>query len=163
MHNRNAVSSVRLGTVRDIDAIERIESLCFSDPWSKRAFTDYFENPFSLCFVAEENGAVTGYICLYRLCDEWETVNLAVHPDFRRRGYGKVLLSAVIDSAKRESIKKILLEVRSSNLAARTLYEKTGFCAVGSRKNYYTDPKEDAILMDLILPKSQIEGEEINP
>lgn len=152
---------LRIAAKEDIPQIAQIEKECFGDnAWSERAFFDYFDNDTSLCLALFEDERLVGYICTYCLCDECEIVNVAVSSLYRRRGYGRELLSAVIERAKSEKITKLLLEVRTSNTAARSLYESLGFYTVGVRKNYYTDPKEDAVLMDLSLLQNRNEGEE---
>ncbi len=152
---------LRIAAKEDTPQIAQIEEECFGDnAWSERAFFDYFDNDTSLCLALLEDERLVGYICTYCLCGECEIVNVAVSSLYRRRGYGRKLLSAVIEHAKSEKITKLLLEVRTSNIAARSLYESLGFYTVGVRKNYYTDPKEDAVLMDLSLSQNRNEGEE---
>ena len=161
---------LRIAAKEDIPQIAQIEEECFGDnAWSERAFFDYFDNDTSLCLALFEDERLVGYICTYCLCGECEIVNVAVSFLYRRRGYGRKLLSAVIEHAKSEKITKLLLEVRTSNTAARALYESLGFYTVGvyddasqreQSKNYYTDPKEDAVLMDLSLSQNRNEGEE---
>lgn len=162
MSNSRNETKIRTASANDLDAIEAIEAVCFSDAWSKRAFSDYFENTAAYCLVLESDGVIEGYICTYCLYGECEIVNLAVSPKCRRRGYAQALLQAILSHARSNAFSKVMLEVRRSNTAAAALYEKNGFLPIAVRKNYYTKPKEDAILMDLSLAVPQNEGEEID-
>lgn len=143
--------ALRRGTVEDIPVIALLEQACFSDPWSERAFEDFFSNPLSFCLVTEEKGAINGYACGYFLLDMCEIANIAVEPSCRRRGLASLILDTIIRESCRRQISKIMLEVRESNLPARNLYNRFGFLQVGLRKNYYTNPKENAVLMDKVL------------
>jgi ribosomal-protein-alanine acetyltransferase len=99
--------------------------------------------------LAEQAGQLCGFLCAHAVAGEWEIENMAVAADFLRRGIGSELLGDLIRRARIESASTILLEVRKSNLPARRLYEKHGFCEVGRRGTYYRDPPEDAILYAL--------------
>lgn len=137
---------------RHLPAILELENRCFSVPWSENGFRFEMESPDAHFAAAEENGELLGFCILHRMCDEGEIFNVAVSPEKRRLGIGDALISDAMYSAGRMGIKRLFLEVRRSNEAARNLYTKHGFAVCGVRKNYYDAPKEDAILMDAELP-----------
>ena len=130
-----------------VSQVAQLEKLCFSDPWSEYSVASELENPLSLWLVAEENGAVVGYVGSQTVMDETDMMNIAVHPDHRRQGIAAALIEALINSLKQKGSHCLTLEVRTSNENARSLYEKLGFCQVGIRKNYYRNPREDAIIL----------------
>ena len=128
-----------------LDRVLEIEKASFSDPWSKTAFEDLLENEnfvFTLCFDGDE---LAGYVIGMAVPPEGEVANIAVSPEYRRRNIGKALLDNYISSEKDCEI--FFLEVRESNIPARSLYEKYGFRTLGVRKNYYKNPRENAIVM----------------
>ena len=127
-----------------------IEELCFSDPWSERAFEDSLKNSYSHFKVWEEE-KVMGYIGFYALSGEGSITNVAVHPDFRGKGIGEALVKEVIKAGKELDLDYITLEVRMSNTPAKNLYLKCGFQEMGIRKNFYSKPREDAIIMNYFL------------
>lgn len=135
--------------VEDIPAIVAIERLSFSTPWSRVAFLSEIGKPFSFTRVASSEDTIAGYICVNHILDEAHIMNLAVHPGFRRLGIATRLLKEALKELKRKGADFFYLEVRSSNLAARKFYERSGFRVVGRRKNYYQSPEEDALLMTL--------------
>ena len=130
--------------------IAALEQVCFpADPWSGDLFRTALEDPRVCTLLAvSEDGAVLGYAVLSVVLDEGDLDNIAVAPDARRQGIADALLSALTGFG-REHLSTLMLEVRASNAPAIALYEKHGFVPVGRRKNYYTGPKEDAILMTL--------------
>ncbi len=129
------------------DAISNIENQCFSVPWSKNSVEEFLANPLSVCFVAVCDGTVAGYIGMYNICGNADITNVAVLPHFRRCGIASQLVDAVVEYCTKNNLNEIALEVRESNIPAASLYKKHGFVAVGIRKNYYTKPKENAVLM----------------
>ena len=133
-------------------AIAALEAQCFSDPWSERALGESLMTPSYTFFAALENGTLVGYVGAYTVLDEMQITNVAVSPNARRQGIGRKLIDALTEEAKINSLASVTLEVRASNLPARALYEKHGFTVVGTRKNFYTHPTEDGILMTLYLP-----------
>lgn len=135
----------------DISEIVSIERLSFSTPWSETSFRSEIYSRYSVTRVAELNGVIVGYICVKHVADECHLLDLAVHPDYRRRGIARALLDDVIQELRIEGCRFFYLEVRSSNYAARKLYEKFGFNMVGVRKGYYVNPAEDAVIMMLEL------------
>lgn len=130
--------------------IYEIEKQSFSVPWSLASIEQFLKNPNTIC-IAAKHDKVIGYVGMYEISGEGDITNVAVLPEFRSSGIGTMLINALIKEAEKRSISKIMLEVRASNAPARSLYKKYGFYDVGTRKNYYTNPKEDAILMDKIL------------
>jgi ribosomal-protein-alanine N-acetyltransferase len=137
------VCSMEQKHIKEIVALERI---CFSEPWSEESILDFYKNGTKF-FVAEENGKVLGYVGLSTVLDEGYITNVAVFPEHRKRGIGKALLERVFSYAKDNALSFVSLEVRKSNLAAISLYEKLGFKTEGERKNFYRDPVENALIM----------------
>ena len=139
-------------TVGQLFQVAALERACFpADPWSPETFMAALDSPGTAILLAEgEDGAILGYAVLSVVLDEGNLDNIAVAPEHRRRGVADALLSALAGFG-REHLSVLMLEVRASNAPAIALYEKHGFAAVGRRKNYYTSPREDAILMTLEL------------
>jgi ribosomal-protein-alanine N-acetyltransferase len=136
----------------DLDEVVAIERASFTLPWSRGAFLYEMEqNRVARCWVMREDLRVVGYVCLWEIGDEIHITNVAVHPDWRRRGIGRTLLSHILDDARRRGIRMVALEVRPSNREARPLYESFGFRVVGRRKGYYYDTGEDALVMEASL------------
>lgn len=153
----------RVNRVRDadIEAIASIEARCFSDPWSARAFRDALahERIYFACVREEQEkgsgaGRVLGYVVAWFAGGEGEIANLAVDPAARGQGLGAVLLDAALDEAGRHGTTQVFLEVRSSNLRARQLYESRGFAEVGRRRQYYRRPVEDAVVLRRTVPSA---------
>ena len=130
-----------------VSAVAELEKLCFSDPWSENSVASELKNKLALWLVAEEEGRVSGYIGSQTCGDESDVMNVAVHPDFRRRGIAEALVNRLVDELKAIDSHSLTLEVRASNVPAISLYEKLGFSEVGRRKNYYRNPREDALIM----------------
>lgn len=128
------------------DAVELalLDNICFSVPWSEKSFFDEAENPLAEYFIAKENGKIIGYGGIWNVEDEGQITNIAVLPEYRKKGIASALLERLIECADGKSI---VLEVRESNRAAIYLYEKYGFKNVGVRKNFYHSPIENAIIM----------------
>jgi [ribosomal protein S18]-alanine N-acetyltransferase len=142
---------------RDLPSITEIERLAFDHPWSRDSFLRELSLPFSRTIVAVITAtgtieAIAGYLCRWLIADECHVLNLAVHPGTRRRGVGLRLMDDAIAEAKREKASFVTLEVRRSNLAARSLYRKLHFEERRLRKNYYGSG-EDAIVMELRLDR----------
>ena len=130
-----------------VKAVADLEKICFSDPWSENSVASELKNKLALWLVAEEEGRVAGYIGSQTCGDESDVMNVAVHPDFRRRGMAEALVNALVAELKAMDSHCLTLEVRASNVPAIALYEKLGFSEIGRRKNYYRNPKEDALIM----------------
>jgi len=132
----------------DVLAIERAS---FRDPWAPIAFERELTNDFSRALVAREgSGRLAGYTIYWVAGPEYHILNIAVRPDVRRRGVGRLLMNRIIADALRDKAEFVALEVRPSNIAARTLYLRYGFVTVGVRPHYYQDG-EDAEVMILHL------------
>ncbi len=131
----------------DVSEVVELERMSFTAPWSEAAFLGEILKLYSLIKVAALGGKIIGYICVEHIMDEGHILNLAVHPDFRRRSIGTKLLEEVMDELKKNDCRYLYLEVRVSNLGARKFYERSGFRVVNIRRNYYTSPIEDAALM----------------
>lgn len=138
-------------TARHLPDVLEIEIGSFSTPWSWESFRGELGNPDSHAFVALEDSAVVGYICIRRIWDEGHILNLAVRPDFRRRGIARSLVLRGIEEFRADRCKDVYLEVRVSNHAAIRLYETLGFKRERLRKSYYVLPLEDALVMSLSL------------
>ena len=144
---------IEKASVGDSPRIAEIEKICFSVPWSENSVKDFIENPLCIMFAAKDRGVVCGYIGLYIIADECDIANVAVVPEYRKCGIATALISHATDFAQKKNVERMMLEVRASNTPAISLYKKFGFEEVGVRKNYYTQPKEDALLMDRIITK----------
>ncbi len=132
-----------------IKEIAQIERECFSDPWSEAALEEELYNPLASFIVAQRpDGAVLGYAGLHAVLDEGYIANIAVREDYRGQGIADDLLDVFVRFG-REKLAFLTLEVRPSNEPAIQLYYKHGFAQVGRRKDYYRDPKEDALIMTL--------------
>lgn len=136
----------------DLEEVLFIERASFSMPWSRGAFLYEIEqNRVARCHVVRDDGRLVGYICVWEVADEIHITNIAVHPTARRQGIGRTLLGAVLDDARKRALRLVVLEVRPSNVEARSLYESFGFQVVGRRRGYYYDTGEDALVMEASL------------
>ena len=133
--------------------VAELEGLSFAHPLSKENLGMLLPGGIGHGFVIvdEEKGVAAAYGGIITVLDEGQILNIATHPDYRRRGLGDALLSRMLSDSKEKGIKFITLEVRESNAAARGLYEKKGFYQVGRLKNYYDSPREDALILKLEL------------
>jgi [ribosomal protein S18]-alanine N-acetyltransferase len=138
---------VRDATRADVKDVLELERQCFSDPWSEASFRSLPDEPRVDFYVAELEGRIAGYSVLWSLFDEGELANLAVSPDLRWKGIGRLMLREGLERLRRRGATKIFLELRASNEAARRLYESAGFSELHRRKGYYRRPVEDAIVM----------------
>ena len=127
--------------------VAELEKYCFSDPWSENSVASEINNPLSLWLVALDGGTVAGYVGSQSVGEEADVMNVAVHPDYRRRGIGRELVTELINALKEKGVYSLALEVRASNAPAIALYEQMGFAQVGVRPNYYRNPKENAWIM----------------
>ena len=134
-------------TASHVPEIAALEKLCFSDPWSEKSIASELDNPLSCWLVSLEGETVTGYVGSQTVLDETDMMNIAVRPDFRRQGIARALIEALTVQLKKRGSQALMLEVRSSNASARMLYEKLGFVQVGIRRNYYHNPREDALIL----------------
>lgn len=127
--------------------ITELEKVCFSDPWSENSIRSELSNPLSLWVVAEDDGAVVGYVGSQSVLGWADMMNLAVEPAYRRRGVGEILVHELISRLKGNDVTCLTLEVRASNDPAIQLYHKLGFIEVGRRPGYYHNPREDALIL----------------
>lgn len=134
-------------TKEDVYGIEEIEKECFSVPWTRDGIESELSNENARFFVAEYMGETAGYLGMHIVLDECYIANIAVREKFRRRGIANGLLQAGEDKAKEENCVFISLEVRVSNEKAVALYKKRGYNEVGERKNFYSEPTENALIM----------------
>lgn len=135
----------------DLEDILPIERASFSSPWTKRAFFEALSSPSTRNFVLEKEGRCVGYLVAYVVPPEAHIANIAIHPGFRRQGFGTFLLSRSIEEIKKERVREFYLEVREGNLHAQRLYRRLGFSVIGRRRGYYRDTGEDALLMSLLV------------
>lgn len=129
----------------DCHAIWEIENACFSDPWSEDAFVKELSNPICSILAAFDGEIMAGFINVWFVAGELTINNIAVREEYRRRGIAEALINTAIE--RYPNTEQVLLEVRESNHAAQELYKKLDFTHTGTRKNYYTNPQEDALLM----------------
>ena len=134
-------------TQAHVAQIAQLEKVCFSDPWSERSVASELHNPLSHWLVALDGETVAGYVGSQSVMGEADMMNIAVAPEFRRRGIAERLVLALISDLKERDVQCLTLEVRASNLPAQALYGKLGFSAVGRRPGYYRNPREDALIL----------------
>ena len=135
-------------TEAHVASIAAIEKECFGvDAWSEKSVASELTNPLSYWLVAVEDGRVAGYVGSQTVCGETDMMNVAVTAPFRRRSIGEKLVLQLVEDLKGLESHSLTLEVRASNAPAIGLYEKLGFVQTGLRKNYYRNPKEDALIL----------------
>jgi ribosomal-protein-alanine N-acetyltransferase len=136
-------------TTAHVAQVAALEKLCFADPWSENSIRSEVDNILALWMVALDGEQVVGYVGSQTVCGETDMMNIAVHPDHRRRGIAESLIDVLVRELKNRGSVCLTLEVRASNDPAIGLYEKLGFREVGLRKNYYRNPREDARILRL--------------
>lgn len=136
-------------TADHLDDVARLEQICFSRPWSRRMLAEELENQCAAFLVAlePETNKVIGYAGLLVMADEGYITNVAVFPEYRRRGVAEQIIQVFCDFAQGNHLAFLTLEVRPSNAPAISLYNSFGFEEVGRRKNYYDLPREDALIL----------------
>ena len=142
---------IRPAVLADAPALVAIERRCFGDPWSEASFREALASSWNFVLVAEASRGVSGYLVGRETGGTGEVLNLAVAPEFRRRGVGEALLEAGLAAFRQSRVDEVFLEVRESNTSARALYARHGFRPVGQRSAYYRNPKEDAVVLRLEL------------
>jgi ribosomal-protein-alanine N-acetyltransferase len=143
----------RPATDRDVDRVSAIERMSFSDPWSRGSFDRLVDDDrVHFAVACDAAGAVVGYVVAWFVMDEGEIADLAVAPEARKLGVGKLLLGSALRAARARGASAIYLEVRESNEPARRLYASHGFTEIGRRRRYYRKPVEDALVLRLVLP-----------
>ena len=138
------LTEMKLEHVAQVAALEKI---CFSDPWSEKSVASELENKLAYWLVAMEGETVAGYIGSQTVMEETDMMNVAVHPDYRRKGVAEALVTALVEALKERGSHCLTLEVRASNEPAKALYEKLVFSQIGKRPNYYRNPREDALIL----------------
>ena len=133
--------------LRDLTAIEEIERRAYPTPWSRSMFAGELAKPSSICLGAFAETRLVGYLIVSRYVDAWHVMNVAVAPDQRRQGVASLLLEELFEATRDDDRRGYTLEVRVSNTGAIALYERLGFEARGVRRGYYTDNREDALIM----------------
>ena len=134
-------------TKDDVDSVYIVEEDCFTDPWSKESIRKELKNDLARYLVAELDNKIVGYVGVWFVVDEGHITNVAVHSDYRGKKIGDKLVKEMVKLCKESKLIAMTLEVRSSNTVAQNLYRKYGFKMGGIRKEYYSDNKEDAIIM----------------
>jgi [ribosomal protein S18]-alanine N-acetyltransferase len=141
------VIEIRRLQLRDLTAIEEIEHRAYPTPWSRSMFAGELSKPSSICLGAFDDGALRGYLITSRYVDAWHVMNVAVSPAHQRSGIATRLLNELFEATKDDDRRGYTLEVRVSNAGAIALYERLGFEPRGVRRGYYTDNREDALIM----------------
>ncbi len=130
-----------------VSKLADLESKCFSKPWTHNMFLGDLSSEYTCYFGAFDSDTLVGYAGMWMTVDEGQITNVAVHPDYRRKGIAQKLVNKLMEICKENKLVSITLEVRESNYNAIKLYDKMGFSRVGLRKNYYKNPTENALLM----------------
>jgi [ribosomal protein S18]-alanine N-acetyltransferase len=142
---------IRSAVPADAVRLVEIERRCFSDPWSENSFREALGSPWTFGLVAHTGNRIAGYLIGREVAGTGEVLNLAVTPDYRRRGVARALLRAGIGYLRKRRVEEVFLEVRESNQSAQALYLSSGFRPIGQRSAYYRNPKEDALVLWLAL------------
>jgi ribosomal-protein-alanine N-acetyltransferase len=132
---------------RHIEALAEIEKLCFSKPWSYNSLAEELSNPLAVFYVAEIDGETAAYAGMHHIIDEGYITNIAVHPNFRKKGLATALVRLLDSYAKNNGLSMLTLEVRQKNSPAIKIYSKAGFKQEGIRRDFYEAPKEDALIL----------------
>lgn len=145
--SRGGELEIRKLGLRDLSAVEEIERRSYPTPWSRSMFAGELTKGASICLGVFEDGTLVGYLIVSRYVDAWHVMNVAIRPDRRRRGIASSLLERLFEVTAGDVRRGYTLEVRVSNQGAIRLYERLGFKARGIRRGYYTDNREDALIM----------------
>jgi ribosomal-protein-alanine N-acetyltransferase len=145
MENNNI--AIRPMTIDDVDGVFEVEKNCFEHYWSKGEFEKEMKNDVARYLVADIDGKIVGYVGIWFVAGEGHITNVAVHSDYRGQKIGDILIKHLVKICKDNNIFAMTLEVRVSNIVAQNLYKKYGFKLAGIRKEYYSDNKEDAMIM----------------
>ena len=132
---------------KTLDGVAELEKMCFSQPWSKSSLELLTKEGIGVGMVCSKDGKVCAYGGMIVAVDEGQITNIATHHDYRRQGYGRAIVEALVKHARMNGLDSISLEVRESNRAAIDLYTKLGFKVEGKRKDFYTKPTENALIM----------------
>ena len=139
-------TTLRKMTMEDVESLFEIEMKCFTDPWSENMVRDLVDSTWDEVWVLEEE-RILGYINYRFIAGEGELMRIAVLPEYRGHGYSKILMDVMMESAAKNQITDLTLEVRAGNESAIGLYKTYGFVSEAVRKNYYHNPTEDALIM----------------
>lgn len=151
---------IAVATPEELDEIMVIERSSFAAPWTAEAIGAEITRPWSIFRVLRDgDGQLCAFLNFWVVYDKLHILNIASHPDHRRRGYARILMQRLLDEAQRNEVKEIALEVRRTNDGARRLYESLDFVRVGVHPGYYTDSGEDAIMYARMIEAESEEGE----
>jgi [ribosomal protein S18]-alanine N-acetyltransferase len=139
----------------DLEEVLDIERGSFEPPWSREMFLEEMSNRNARLTVFRLDGKIVGYMCFWAVLDEAHLLNIAVHPAYRSRGFGRTIMAHLETLCRGEGLKRIILEVGHRNLPARHLYKLCGFSSIGFRKQYYTVIRDDALVMEKWLGKPE--------
>ncbi len=134
-------------TVKTVEAVSQVEQESFATPWSFDSLVEELSNPLAVFRTAEVDGDIVGYVGMHHIIDEGYITNIAVMPNFRGNGIARALMNDLLEYGRANKLRMITLEVRESNKAAQKLYSSLDFKIEGKRKNFYTLPTENAIIM----------------
>jgi len=140
-------AKIREMTEDDLEAVSGIELDVFTDPWPRSVFLEDIASDYSHPFVVQWDNDIVAYAILWQGVDEGHLTNIAVAKNYHRKSIAQKLLSFILQFASEAGLMQVLLEVRPSNEAAIALYRKFGFINLAIRKNYYTHPREDCLMM----------------
>ena len=141
------MTEIRRISERDIETVASLEAEIFPDPWSAKSIAETYEQKHALILGAYQDENLIGYVIFYYILDEGEIARIAVSPSHRRQGVADEIFAGLLSFCTKNSVERILLDVRVSNEAAIAFYKKSGFAEDGIRKNFYDNPKEHALLM----------------
>lgn len=143
-------------TADDVTEVAELDKKCFALAWSEQSFQEEMQNKLAVYFTAKTDGGCIGYAGFWNVAGEGGITNIAVLPDYRRKGVGTALVSALVREARELNLDLLTLEVRKSNFAAQGLYKSFGFDIIGERKRYYRDNGEDAFIMTKRLKSEEV-------
>jgi|SRR5208283_1974430 len=149
----NAVT-IREMSTEDVPEILEIEKTSYTMPWSETSFLSEIYSRNSITRVAESKGKLVSYLCIKKVADEGHLLNLTVHQDYRRRGIARMIFKNAMDDLYANNCRFMYLEVRVSNNVAIKMYTDLHFKIIGTRKDYYIRPTEDALIMKLEIEKN---------
>ena len=138
-------------TAAHITEVAELEKLCFSSPWSAQSLELLTRDGIGMGVVYVQDGKVVAYGGMLCVVDQGQITNIAVHPDYRRRGIGRAITGALLKHAMDEKFEEVTLEVRKSNEAAQAMYRSMGFRAIATRPGFYSKPTEDGVIMTAYL------------
>ncbi len=134
---------------KHLENIAAAEKICIPEAWSRNALCDFLSYDYNSALAALADGEFAAYLTYSKICDEIQIANVATLPEYRRNGIADAILDKLKRIAKSSGVSVITLEVRSANTGAISLYKKHGFSTAGTRKGYYKNPADDALLMNL--------------